>query len=134
MNAATSPLLTDLYQLNMIQAYLDHGDTQTAVFEFFVRTLPARRVFLLAAGLEQALDFLENLRFSAADVEWLKSTGRFKQNLLDYLAAFRFEGDVHAMAEGTAFFANEPILRVTAPLPAAQFVETRLINILHLQC
>src|SRR5580658_1828631 len=133
MNAATSPLLTDLYQLNMIQAYLDHGDTQTAVFEFFVRTMPARRGFFLGAGLHQALDFLENLRFSAAEIDWLKRTGRFKQNLLDCLAAFRFEGDVHAMPEGTVFFANEPTLRVTAPMPQAQFVETRLINILHFQ-
>jgi len=129
----TSPLLTDLYQINMIQAYLDHGDTQTAVFELFVRTLPARRGFLVAAGLEQALDFLENLRFSAAEIAWLKSTGRFGKNLLDYLAAFSFSGDVHAMPEGTVFFANEPILRVTAPLPEAQFVESRLINILHFQ-
>jgi len=80
-----SPLLTDLYQLNMMQAYLDRGETQTAVFEFFARTLPARRGFLLAAGLEQALDYLETLRFSAADLEWLASTGRFKANLLDYL-------------------------------------------------
>jgi len=128
-----SPLLTDLYQLNMIQAYLDHGVTQTAVFEFFVRTLPRRRGFLLAAGLEQALDYLENLRFAADDIAWLKTTGRFKPNMLDYLASFRFTGDVHAMPEGTAFFANEPILRITAPLPEAQFVETRLINILHFQ-
>jgi nicotinate phosphoribosyltransferase len=133
MNSATGPLLTDLYQLNMIQAYLDHGDTQTAVFEFFVRTMPARRGFFVAAGLHQALDFLENLRFSTAEIDWLKSTGRFKKNLLDYLAALRFEGDVHAMPEGTVFFANEPILRVTAPMPQAQFVETRLINILHFQ-
>jgi nicotinate phosphoribosyltransferase len=133
MNTAISSLLTDLYQLNMSQAYLDHGDTQTAVFEFFVRTMPARRGFFLAAGLHQALDFLEDLHFSAAEIDWLKSTGRFKQNLLDYLAAFRFEGDVHAMPEGTAFFANEPILRVIAPMPQAQFVETRLINILHFQ-
>src|SRR5271170_4559841 len=128
-----SPLLTDLYQINMIQAYLDHGDTQTAVFEFFVLTLPARRGFLLAAGLEQALDFLENLSFSPAEIAWLESTGRFGKNLLDYLAALRFTGDVHAMAEGTVFFANEPILRITAPLPQAQFVESRLINILHYQ-
>ena len=68
MNAVNSPLLTDLYQLNMIQAYLDHGSTDTAVFEFFARTLPARRGFLLAAGLEQALDFLENLRFTADQI------------------------------------------------------------------
>ena len=133
MSSATSPLLTDLYQINMIQAYLDHGDTETAVFEFFARTLPARRGFLMAAGLEQALDFLEQLRFSTADIAWLESTGRFSKKLLDYLAAFRFTGDVHAMPEGTAFFANEPILRVTAPLPQAQFVESRLINILHFQ-
>ena len=133
MDATTSPLLTDLYQLNMMQAYLDHGDTDTAVFELFVRSLPPRRGFLLAAGLEQALAFLENLRFSAADIDWLNSTGRFGKNLLDYLAAFRFSGDVHAMAEGTAFLASEPILRITAPLPQAQLVESRLINILHFQ-
>jgi nicotinate phosphoribosyltransferase len=128
-----SSLLTDLYQINMIQAYLDHGDTQTAVFELFVRSLPERRGFLIAAGLEQALDYLENLRFSDNDIAWLRSTGRFGNNLLDYLAGFRFTGDVHAMAEGMAFFAGEPILRVTAPLPQAQFVESRLINILHFQ-
>jgi nicotinate phosphoribosyltransferase len=128
-----SALLTDLYQINMIQAYLDHGETKTAVFEFFVRNLPPRRGFLVAAGLEQALDFLENLHFPPAEIEWLGSTGRFGKNLLDYLATFRFSGDVHAMPEGTVFFANEPILRVTAPLPQAQFVESRLINILHFQ-
>jgi nicotinate phosphoribosyltransferase len=133
MQPATSPLLTDLYQINMIQAYLDHGDTDTAVFELFVRALPARRGFLLAAGLHQALDFLEHLRFSAAEIDWLRSTGRFKQNLLDYLSDFRFSGEVHAIPEGTAFFADEPILRVTAPLPQAQLVESRLINILHFQ-
>jgi nicotinate phosphoribosyltransferase len=133
MEAATSPLLTDLYQINMIQAYLDHGDTDTAVFELFVRSLPARRGFLLAAGLHQALDFLETLRFSSAEIEWLESTGRFNKNILEYLGDFRFTGEVHAMAEGTAFFVDEPILRVTAPLPQAQLVESRLINILHFQ-
>jgi len=133
MSTEPSPLLTDLYQLNMIQAYLDHGDTGTAVFELFCRTLPARRGFLMAAGLAQALDYLENLRFSEDDIAWLRGTGRFKTNALDYFAQMRFTGDVHAMPEGTVFFANEPILRVTAPLPQAQLVETRLINILHFQ-
>ena len=133
MNPLTSPLLTDLYQLNMIQAYLDHGDVETAVFEFFVRKLPARRGFLMAAGLEQALDFLENLRFSAEEIDWLARTRRFDQNLLAQLATFRFTGDVHAMPEGRIFFANEPILRVTAPMPQAQLAETRVINILHFQ-
>ena len=133
MNERPSALLTDLYQINMIQGYLDHGETKTAVFEFFVRNLPPRRGFLVAAGLEQALDYLETLHFSAAEIDWLKSTGRFGQNLLDYLAEFRFTGDVHAMPEGTVFFANEPTLRITAPLPQAQFVESRLINLLHFQ-
>ena len=133
MDPATSALLTDLYQLNMLETYLANGQTQTAVFEFFFRRLPPRRGFLLAAGLEQALDYLENLRFSADDIDWLKSTGRFRANLIDYLRAFRFTGDVHAMPEGSVCFANEPLLRVTAPLPQAQMVETRLINILHFQ-
>ena len=133
MALATSLLLTDLYQLNMIQAYLDHGETGTAVFEFFARKLPPRRGFLLAAGLEQALGFLEDLRFSAEELDWLARSGRFGAGLLEHLAGLRFTGDVHAMAEGTVFFADEPILRVTAPLPQAQLVETRLINLLHFQ-
>jgi nicotinate phosphoribosyltransferase len=133
MTERSSALLTDLYQLNMMQAYLDQGATETAVFELFARNLPPRRGFLLAAGLEQALQFLETLAFSPAEIEWLKSTGRFRPNLLDYLSTLRFTGDVHAMREGTAFFANEPILRVTAPLPQAQLVESRLINIIHYQ-
>ena len=133
MDDATSALLTDLYQLNMIQAYLDHGHTDVAVFELFVRTLPSRRQFLMAAGLEQALDFLQDLRFSADELDWLTRSGRFGKGLIDYLAALRFIGDVHAMPEGTVFFADEPILRVTAPLPQAQLVETRLINLMHFQ-
>ena len=133
MDLSQSPLLVDLYQLNMMESYLESGETGPAVFEFFVRRLPGRRGFLLAAGLEQALDYLETLSFSADDLAWLKSTGRFTPRFLDYLRGFRFTGEVHAMAEGTAFFADEPILRVTAPLPEAQFVETRLINLLHFQ-
>jgi len=133
--AASGPsaLLTDLYQLTMIQAYLDHGKTQAAVFEFFVRKLPPRRGFLMAAGLDTALDYLEGLRFSDADLAWLASSGRFSRDLIDHLRDLRFSGDVHAMPEGTVFFANEPILRVVAPLPQAQLVETRLVNILHYQ-
>ena len=133
MTPVTSPLTTDLYQLNMVQAYLDRGEDREAVFEFFVRRLPARRGFLVAAGLEDALDFIETLKFSDAELDWLKSTGRFRQNLLDYLAGFRFTGDVHAIPEGTVCFPPEPLLRITAPLPQAQLIESRLINILHFQ-
>jgi nicotinate phosphoribosyltransferase len=133
MTPTTSALTTDLYELNMIQAYLDRGENKTAVFEFFVRRLPARRNFLLAAGLDDVLVYLETLRFSAAEIDWLKSTGRFRDNLIDYLAEFRFTGDVHAIPEGTVCFPNEPLIRITAPLPVAQLVETRLINIMHFQ-
>jgi nicotinate phosphoribosyltransferase len=126
-------LLTDLYQLNMMQAYLDRGMTEEAVFEFFVRKLPERRGFLMAAGLEQALDFLEGLRVLPDELDWLAGTGRFAKDFLDYLEGLGFTGAVDAMAEGTVFFADEPILRVRAPLPVAQLVETRLINLLHFQ-
>jgi nicotinate phosphoribosyltransferase len=128
-----SALVTDLYQLNMVQAYLDHAERDLAVFEFFVRHLPERRNFLIAAGLEQVLDFLEGLRFSSAELDWLAATGRFGRNLIDYLAAFRFSGDVHAMPEGTVFFPNEPIVRVTAALPEAQLIEPRVLNFLQFQ-
>jgi nicotinate phosphoribosyltransferase len=133
MDPATSALLTDLYQLNMMQAYLDRGETKTAVFEFFVRKLPRERGFLIAAGLEQVLEFLLGLRFTPEELDWLASSGRFGKNLIDYLARLRFTGDIHAMPEGTAFFPGEPILRVTAALPEAQLIETRLINLLQFQ-
>ena len=133
MNLATNALLTDLYQLNMLQAYLDGSETKTAVFEFFVRDVPKGRNFLVAAGLELAFDYLENLRFSEDDLAWLAGTGRFSKQVIDYLREFRFTGAVDAMPEGTAFFANEPVLQVTAPLPMAQLVESRLINLLQFQ-
>jgi nicotinate phosphoribosyltransferase len=133
MNLASSVLLTDLYQLTMLQGYFDTRMQQTAVFEFFVRRLRPGRGFLMAAGLEQALDYLEQLRFAPEELEWLASTRRFSPAFLASLETLRFTGDVHAMPEGSVFFPNEPILRVTAPIAQAQLVETRLINLLHLQ-
>ncbi len=126
-------LLTDLYQLNMMTAYLEHGITGTAVFELFVRKLPSRRGFLMTAGLEQALQFLETVSFTPEDIIKIRSLGQFPESFLAYLRSFRFSGDVDAMPEGTVFFPDEPILRVMAPLPEAQFVETRLVNLLHFQ-
>jgi len=127
------PLLTDLYQLTMGQAYVDLGMRDMAVFELFVRRLPATRSFLLAAGLEQVLEFLQQLCFGADDIEFLRETQLFSPAFLEHLAGVRFTGSVHAMAEGTPFFANEPILRVTAPILQAQLVESRVVNIMHLQ-
>jgi len=117
-----SALLTDLYQLNMLAAYLEHGLTKTAVFELFVRKLPSHRGFLMAASLEQALQFLETLSFTPDELDAIRSLGRFSDRFIADLQSFRFSGDVDAMPEGTVFFPDEPILRVTAPLPEAQFV------------
>ena len=128
-----TPLLTDLYQLTMLQAYFEHGMEDTAVFEFFVRRLPPNRGFLIAAGLEQLLAYLEGLRFGEEELDWVRNCGYFSRDFADRLAALRFTGDVHAMPEGTVFFQNEPIVRVTAPMPQAQLIESRLINILHYQ-
>ena len=131
INPFSSPLLADLYQFTMLQSYLEQGMQETAVFELFIRKLPPGRNFMVAAGLEQVLDFLENLQFSAEELSWLAT--RFRPPLIDYLERFHFRGDVHAMPEGTLFFPNEPILRITAPLPQAQLIESRIINSLHFE-
>jgi nicotinate phosphoribosyltransferase len=133
MSLDSSPLLTDLYQLTMLQAYFDEGMDDLAVFEFFVRKLPPERNFLLAAGLAQVLEYLENLQFSPAELEWLAGCGRFHERFLESLRTLRFRGEVYAMPEGSVFFADEPILQVVAPLPQAQLVETRIINVLQYQ-
>lgn len=129
----TSGLLTDLYQLTMLDAYLAADMRETAVFEFFVRKLPECRSFLVFAGLEQLLHYLEQLSFDDDEIAWLESTGRFTPKLLDYLADFRFRGEVRTMREGTVFFPNEPVVQVIAPLPEAQLVETRIINLVQFQ-
>jgi nicotinate phosphoribosyltransferase len=129
----TNILLTDLYQLTMLQGYFDGRMEEIAVFEFFVRKLPAQRNFLIAAGLEQALGFLENARFTPEDLEWVSRQPAFSPQFVQQLAKWRFSGDVDAMPEGTIFFPDEPILRVTASLPQAQLVESRLINLMHFQ-
>jgi nicotinate phosphoribosyltransferase len=126
-------LLTDLYELTMLQAYHAAGMNEVAAFELFARDLPAGRNFLLAAGLAQAVEYLAQLRFDAADLGWLESTGRFHAAFLRSLEDLRFTGDVDAMPEGTACFGGEPLLRVTAPLREAQLVESRLMNLLHYQ-
>jgi nicotinate phosphoribosyltransferase len=126
-------LLTDLYEFAMVDAYLAEGLHEEAVFSLFVRRLPARRNYLLACGLEEALTFLEAVRFSPTQLEYLASLGRFSERLLTYLERFRFSGEVSAVPEGTPLFGEEPLLEVVAPLPEAQLVETYLLNQLHLQ-
>ncbi len=128
-----SSLLTDLYQLTMLQSYLDHDLSANAEFEFFVRDIPTSRNFLIAAGLEQVIEYVENLEFTHKELDWLSTQPFFNDMFLTYLENFKFEGTIEAMPEGTIFFPGEPILRVFAPIAQAQLVETRIINILHYQ-
>ncbi|MEW5882157.1 MAG: nicotinate phosphoribosyltransferase [Pseudomonadota bacterium] len=125
-------LLTDLYELAMARSYRVAGMGERAVFELFVRAHPGRN-FLVTAGLEQALDYLENLHFDEDDLAFLRKQAFGTPDFIDWLRGFRFEGDVDALPEGTVFFPSEPVLRVTAPLPQAQLVETRLLNLVHFQ-
>jgi nicotinate phosphoribosyltransferase len=124
-------LLTDLYELTMLQAYFAQRMNGTAVFECFVRKLPPQRNFLIAAGLEQVVEYLIGLSFTPVELAWLRESGRFRPDFVDSLADLSFTGDVDAMPEGTIFFADEPILRITAPLREAQLVESRILNLVH---
>lgn len=130
-SAGGQGLLTDLYELTMMQACWRSGMQQMATFEFFVRELPSQRNFLVAAGLGPVLDYLRKLAFSPDELSWLASTEMFEPAFIDFLSGLRFSGDVHAVAEGTIVFAQEPILRIRAPLPQAQWVESRVMNLLH---
>jgi len=125
-------LFTDLYQLTMLDAYLNEDMHEEAVFTLFVRRLPDNRKFLLAAGLDPLLELLENLSFSETQLDYLADQG-FSDQLINYLREFEFSGQVRALPEGTVFFENEPVVEVRAPLPQAQLIETLVMNQLHLQ-
>jgi nicotinate phosphoribosyltransferase len=126
-------LLTDLYQLTMVQAYWREQLNDEAVFSLFVRRLPPSRNFLLACGLDDALHFLETLRFTPEQLDFLGARPEFEERFVRWLADFRFRGEVRAVPEGTPVFAGEPILEVIAPLPQAQLAETLVLNQVHLQ-
>jgi nicotinate phosphoribosyltransferase len=129
-------LLTDLYELTMAAAYYEHQVPLRATFELFVRQLPAQRSYLVAAGLDSALGYLEHLRFTDEDVTFLRSLPVFRTvsaGFFDYLRGFRFSGEVYAMREGTLVFGSEPILRVTAPILEAQIVETYLLSVINFE-
>ncbi len=126
-------LLTDLYQLTMAACYFDQDMSGEATFSLFIRKYPPQRGYMVAAGLAEALHYLETLRFSAADLDYLASTGLFQARFLDYLKGLRFTGEVQALPEGSIFFANEPIVEVSGPIIEAQLVETFIINAISLQ-
>jgi nicotinate phosphoribosyltransferase len=127
------PLFVDLYEVTMAQAYVDQGILGTAVFETCFRTLPACRSYVLAAGVEDVIDFLEALHFDQDHIEYLRTLGLFSDQFLAQLAKLRFTGDVWAVPEGTPVFPNEPIVQVVAPLVEAQLVETYVLNQVHFQ-
>jgi nicotinate phosphoribosyltransferase len=126
-------LLIDLYELTMSASYLREGMNEQAIFELFARRLPPDREWLLAAGLGPTLELIRELRFGDRELAYLRSLGLFADEFLDYLAAFRFQGDIDAIPEGTACFANEPLIRVAAPLIEAQLLETLLLNQINFQ-
>ena len=131
---SSQTLLTDLYQLTMLAGYLEEGMTEApAVFDLFFRKNPFNGGYAVFAGLEPALDYLEQLRFSDDDLAYLRGLKIFRAPLLDFLADFRFRGTVSAPPEGTVVFANEPLLTVSGSLAEAQFVETALLNIINFQ-
>jgi nicotinate phosphoribosyltransferase len=121
-------LLTDLYELNMVASYLRRRMTGSATFSLFVRRLPATRGFIVAAGVESCLDFLEQLRFEEDDLRYLREELGFSEGDIEAFRRFRFSGEVWAIPEGRIAFAGEPLLEVTAPLPEAQLIETFLLN------
>jgi nicotinate phosphoribosyltransferase len=130
---ASQALFTDLYELTMAQAYWQAGQTAGGTFSLFIRSYPPDRGYFVFAGLDDVLDYLEALRFTAADLAYLRSLGMFTDEFLDFLAGLRFTGSVRAMPEGSLFFANEPVLEVTAPVIEGQLVETYLLNQVNLQ-
>ena len=130
----TRALLVDLYELTMAAGYFEHGMDFSATFELFVRSLPAERSYLIAAGVDDALDYLESLRFSEDDVRYLRGLPAFRtvpDDFFDYLRNFRFTGEVTGVSEGAMVFAEEPILQVTAPVVQAQIVETYLLSVIN---
>ncbi|HKN35934.1 MAG TPA: nicotinate phosphoribosyltransferase [Terriglobales bacterium] len=132
----SAALLTDLYELTMAAAYFENDFRAKASFELFIRSLPPERNYLLAAGLEQVLDYLETLRFQAEDIEFLRQQPVFRQvsdKFFEYLRTFRFTGEVWAIPEGTPVFHEEPLLRVTAPIIEGQIVETYLLSMITFQ-
>ncbi len=127
-------MLTDLYELTMMQGYFYEKDANdTVIFDAFYRINPDGNGFAIACGLEQIIEYIENLHFENDDIEYLRSTGIFKEDFLEYLKDFRFTGDIYAVPEGTPVFPREPLVKVIAPIMQAQLVETALLNILNHQ-
>ena len=134
MNDRNLTMMTDLYQLTMMQGYFKSQSTKRVVFDVFYRSNPCKSAYAIMAGLEQLIDYIKNLSFSEEDIAYLKSTNIFEDDFLEFLSAFRFTGDIYAIPEGTVMFPREPMIKVIAPIMEAQLVETAILNIINHQC
>lgn len=126
-------LLTDLYELTMMQGYYNEQSNDTVVFDAFYRKNPSGNGYAITAGLEQIIDYIKNLSFSYDDIDYLRGLNIFSEDFLEYLAGFHFTGDIYAIPEGSIVFPHEPLVKVIAPIMEAQLVETAILNILNHQ-
>ena len=126
-------LLTDLYELTMMQGYYEKGQNENVIFDVFFRQNPCNNGYSVCAGLDQVIDYIKNLHFTYDDVDYLRGLGIFKEDFLHYLSGFHFSGDIYAIPEGTVVFPKEPLLKVVAPIMEAQLVETAILNIINHQ-
>ena len=133
MSTMNLTLLTDLYELTMMQGYFESNSSETVIFDAFYRKNPCGNGYAIAAGLEQVIDYIKNLRFSDDDINYLRSLHIFHEDFLEYLKDFHFEGDIYAIPEGSVMFPHEPMLKVIAPIMQAQLVETAILTILNHQ-
>ena len=132
-NSRNLTLLTDLYELTMMQGYFKTHSKEHVVFDVFYRQNPCGGAYAIACGLDQAIDYIKDLHFEQEDIDYLRSTGFFQEDFLDYLKNFQFTGDIYAIPEGTIIFPKEPLVKVIAPIMEAQLVETALLNIINHQ-
>ena len=134
MDRQNLTLMTDLYELTMMQGYFKHKDrNETVIFDAFFRNNPMNSGYSISAGLDQVIDYINNLHFEAEDIAYLRSLGIFGEDFLEYLKTFRFSGDVYAIPEGSLMFPREPMIKVIAPIMEAQLVETAILNIINHQ-
>ncbi len=133
MNRQELTLLTDLYELTMMQGYYEQGQNEIVVFDVFFRQNPCNNGYSVCAGLAQVIDYIKNLNFTYEDVDYLRSLKIFSEDFLQYLSGFHFSGDIYAIPEGTVVFPKEPLLKVIAPIMEAQLVETAILNIINHQ-
>ena len=133
MSKRNLTLLTDLYELTMMQGYYEKGQNEKVIFDVFFRQNPCNNGYSVCAGLDQVIDYIKNLHFTYDDVDYLRGLGIFKEDFLHYLSGFHFSGDIYAIPEGTVVFPKEPLLKVVAPIMEAQLVETAILNIINHQ-